>query len=88
LEINIRNQRRAIALHLKQVPSLKAKLNDAEWWEVVWGDSVTLAAKETGIGVSKLAYALSKACRAPARLRQAVKASFDTPLAKGMSAGL
>jgi hypothetical protein len=51
LEINIRNQRWAIALHLKQVPSLKAKLNDAEWWEVVCGDSVTLAAKETGIGM-------------------------------------
>ncbi len=49
-EITIRNQRRAIALHLKQVPSLKAKLNDAEWWEVVWGDSVTQASKETGLG--------------------------------------
>jgi len=48
-EITIRNQRRAIQLHLKQVPSLKAKLNDAEWWEVVWGDAVALASKETGL---------------------------------------
>ena len=48
-EITIRNQRRAIQLHLKQAPSLKAKLNDAEWWEVVWGDAVALASKETGL---------------------------------------
>ncbi len=48
-EITIRNQRRAIQLHLKQVASLKAKLNDAEWWEVVWGDAVALASKETGL---------------------------------------
>jgi hypothetical protein len=33
----------------------------------------------TEVGVSKLAYALRKACLASACLRQAVKASFDTP---------
>ena len=48
-QITIRNQRRAIALHLKQVPSLKLKLNDAEWLEVVWGDAVYQASKETGL---------------------------------------
>jgi hypothetical protein len=48
-QITIRNQRRAIALHLKQAPSLKAKLNDAEWLEVVWGDAVYQASKETGL---------------------------------------
>ena len=47
--ITIRNQRRAIQLHLKQVPSLKAKLNDAEWMEIVWGDAVYQASKETGL---------------------------------------
>lgn len=48
-ELTIRNQRRAIQLHLKQVPSLKAKLEDAEWWEVIWGDAVYQASKETGL---------------------------------------
>jgi hypothetical protein len=49
-EITVRNQRKAIRLHLKQVPSLKAKLSDAEWWEVVWGDAISQAASDTGIG--------------------------------------
>jgi hypothetical protein len=49
-EITVRNQRKAITLHLKQVPSLKAKLSDAEWWEVVWGDAISQAARDTGIG--------------------------------------
>lgn len=48
-EITVRNQRKAIRLHLKQVPSLKAKLGDAEWWEIVWGDAISQAAKETGL---------------------------------------
>jgi predicted phage tail protein len=48
-EFTIRNQRKAIQIHLKQVPSLKTKLNDAEWWEVIWGDAVYEAAKETGL---------------------------------------
>ncbi len=47
--MTIRNQRRAIRLHLKQVPSLRAKLDDAEWWEIVWGDAVYEASKETGL---------------------------------------
>ena len=49
-EITIRTQRRAIQLHLKQVPSLKTKLNDAEWWEIVWGDAIAQASRETGLG--------------------------------------
>ncbi|TAN71852.1 MAG: DUF29 domain-containing protein [Methylobacter sp.] len=48
-QITIRNQRKAIQLHLKQVPSLKAKLDDAEWLEIVWGDAVYQASKETGL---------------------------------------
>jgi hypothetical protein len=47
-QITIRNQRRAIQLHLKQA-SLKAKLNDVEWMEIVWGDAVYQASKETGL---------------------------------------
>lgn len=47
--LTIRNQRRAIQLHLKQVPSLKAKLHDAEWQEIIWGDAVYQASKETGL---------------------------------------
>jgi len=48
-QITIRNQRRAIELHLKQVPSLKSRLKDAEWLEIVWGDAVYQASKETGL---------------------------------------
>jgi hypothetical protein len=48
-QITIRNQRRAIQLHLKQVPSLKVQLSDAEWLEIAWGDAVYQASKETGL---------------------------------------
>ncbi|MCI0655404.1 MAG: DUF29 domain-containing protein [Methylococcaceae bacterium] len=48
-QITIKNQRKAIQLHLKQVPSLKAKLNDAEWLDIIWGDSVYEASNETGL---------------------------------------
>ena len=48
-KITIRNQRRAIQLHLKQVLSLKTKLSDTEWLEIVWGDAVYQASKETGL---------------------------------------
>ncbi|SJM91286.1 conserved hypothetical protein [Crenothrix polyspora] len=47
-QITIRNQRKAIQLHLKQVPSLKTRLNDTEWLEIVWGDAIYQASKETG----------------------------------------
>ena len=50
-ELTIRNQRKAIRLHLNQVPSLKAKLGDSEWWEVIWGDAVYQAARETGLDI-------------------------------------
>ncbi|MGH8558229.1 MAG: DUF29 domain-containing protein [Methylococcales bacterium] len=48
-ELTIRHQRKAIQLHLKQAPSLKFKLNDLEWWEIVWGDAVYQASRETGL---------------------------------------
>jgi hypothetical protein len=48
-ERTIKEQRKSLAFHLKQVPSLKAKLANAEWQEAVWADAITLAIKETGI---------------------------------------
>jgi hypothetical protein len=46
----IKEQRRALAFHLKQVPSLKSKLADTEWQGAIWADAVTLAINETGMG--------------------------------------
>lgn len=48
-EATIKGQRRSIELHVRKVPSLKAKLNDPEWWEDVWTDALVLAYKETGL---------------------------------------
>jgi hypothetical protein len=48
-ERTIKEQRKAINLHLKDVPSLKPKLLDPDFIEAVWADAVTLAIKETGL---------------------------------------
>jgi hypothetical protein len=48
-ETTIRNQRKAVAMRLRNTPSLKADLADAEWWDVTWGDAVYQAEKETGL---------------------------------------
>lgn len=48
-ELTIRNQRRAIELHLKKVPSLKPNLKDVDWLEIIWSDALTIAIKETKI---------------------------------------
>ena len=45
----IKTQRKAVAIHLRQVPSLKPKLNEAEWVDLVWGDARLAASKETAI---------------------------------------
>lgn len=45
----IQHQRTAIAIHLKQVPSLKPKFNDHDWKIVIWGDALAIAEKETGL---------------------------------------
>ena len=42
-------QRKAIERRLEKTPSLKPELDDPEWREIVWGDAVTLAARETGL---------------------------------------
>jgi hypothetical protein len=45
----IKEQRRAVAAHIKETPSLRASLNDANWLEGVWADAVTRAIDETGL---------------------------------------
>jgi len=46
----IKEQRRALAFHLKKVPSLKPKLADPDWQGAIWADAVTIAINETGMG--------------------------------------
>jgi hypothetical protein len=46
----IKEQRRALRYHLKQVPSLRTKLVNSEWQEAIWADAVTIAINETGMG--------------------------------------
>jgi len=46
----IKEQRRALAFHLKQVPSLQTRLADAEWLGAIWADAITRAIEETGMG--------------------------------------
>ena len=43
-------QRKAIERRLQRTPSLKSELDDPEWRAIVWGDGVTIAAQETGLG--------------------------------------
>jgi hypothetical protein len=45
----IKEQRKAIARRIIKTPSLKSDVQDAEWWEGVWGDALIKAADETGI---------------------------------------
>ena len=48
-ERTIKEQRKALAFHLKKVPSLKPKLRDADWLEAIWSDAVTIAIRETAL---------------------------------------
>lgn len=45
----IKEQRRGIVGCLKETPSLKADLNQSDWWEWVWADAISLAVKENGL---------------------------------------
>ncbi|SJM93356.1 DUF29 domain-containing protein [Crenothrix polyspora] len=45
----ITEQRKSLGFHIKQVPSLKSKLNDPEWFAAIWSDAVTMAVNETGM---------------------------------------
>lgn len=46
----IKEQRKAIARRLKKTPSLNALTHDSEWLEDAWGDAVSIAINETGMG--------------------------------------
>lgn len=48
-EITIRNQRRGIERRLNETPSLRPKLEEADWWAAVWDDATAQAASETGL---------------------------------------
>lgn len=50
----IKEQRKAIARRIAKTPSLKADLQDSDWWEGVWGDALIKAADETGIEFDRL----------------------------------
>ena len=45
----LKEQRKAIAAAIRQTPSLKASLSDADWLAGVWADAVTKAVDETGL---------------------------------------
>jgi len=45
----IKEQRRGIVGCLKETPSLKANLDQSDWWEWVWADAISFAVKETGL---------------------------------------
>jgi hypothetical protein len=45
----IKEQRRAIALHIQDTPSLRACLVNAHWLEAAWADAVAKATDETGL---------------------------------------
>lgn len=44
------DQREGIARRLRKTPSLKASLEDADWWADAWQDARLQASRETGIG--------------------------------------
>ena len=48
-ELTLKEQRKQIARRLKKTPSLKADLNDPEWFEGVYGDAIVKAMRETGL---------------------------------------
>lgn len=44
------DQREGIARRLRKTPSLKASLEDVDWWADAWQDARLQASRETGIG--------------------------------------
>ncbi|MEO8714036.1 MAG: DUF29 domain-containing protein [Acetobacteraceae bacterium] len=47
-ERTVKEQRKSLALHLDEVPSLKATLRDPRWLGAVWADAVAKAIEDTG----------------------------------------
>ncbi|QNQ53737.1 DUF29 domain-containing protein [Serratia liquefaciens] len=50
-ERTIKAQRKEVLYSLKESPSLKSKLGDADWLDVVWSKAVAFATTETGLDV-------------------------------------
>ncbi|MDO5055753.1 MAG: DUF29 domain-containing protein [Lautropia sp.] len=48
-QLTIKAQRKELSLALKETPSLKTRLTDEAWLDVVWSHAVALAARETGL---------------------------------------
>jgi hypothetical protein len=48
-EKTIRYKRKELRYNLQRTPSLKARLQDAEWFDLVFGNAVTQAMSETGL---------------------------------------
>jgi hypothetical protein len=47
-EVTIREQRKRIAGHIKETPSLAPLLENRPWTEAAWGDAIVQFTKETG----------------------------------------
>jgi hypothetical protein len=45
----IEDQRKRIARRIEKTPSVKANLEDSEWWRGIWADALDTAVKETGL---------------------------------------
>lgn len=45
----INEQRNKVSKRIRETPSLKADLQEAEWWSGVWADVLDAAVKETGL---------------------------------------
>lgn len=50
-ERTIKAQRKEVLYSLKESPSLKTKLEDEDWLDVIWSKAVALATTETGLDV-------------------------------------
>ena len=66
----INDQRKRIALAIKETPSLKAVMRNPDWQEDVWLDARSQARKETGLAEGEL----PEAC--PWTMDQAADAEF------------
>ncbi len=56
-ERTIQDQRKMVLKRLKQTPSLKTSLANADWIDDAWTDATAFAAKETGIEIIKFPHA-------------------------------
>ncbi len=50
-EKTIKYKRKELAYNLKKTPSLKSRLGDTEWLDLVWDNAITQATSETGLDI-------------------------------------